>query len=167
MGRMVRGEKAVCPVCRGAERGRYVRPPDSPVRLIPDDKGCDHCDRGIVWTVSRGDTFELTVAHVALLRAAYWRHSHSRPLCLEGKRPFGSSNVWRDIADLCGLPYGGDREDGPTGEQVDAYEALLAELHIALHVVMATASFEPGTYRLADKYDARSWRRVAARTGEE
>jgi len=99
--------------------------------------------------------FELKQEHVALLRRANVVRYATGSVGLDGKRPFGNSDVERDICEILGWPVG---EDGCTEEQIKQAEAIHVELKDALSVVLVTADFILGDYE-TDRY-MDDWRRV-------
>lgn len=107
-------------------------------------------------------TFTLTEEHVTLLRRMYvgWCGDEFGAPEIDPKRPYGNSNVVRDMYEiLAGATATWDDDHGmPSGlspEEWDPEVVRLEELHketrTALQVVLATGSFEPGEY-VASEY---------------
>lgn len=97
--------------------------------------------------------FELTEDLIKLLRHSYV--SNHLTDCeygaaeIDPKRPYGNSDVTGDIVALLGWQ---DETDD------DQARALHEQTPMALQIVLASGSFEPGTYR-APKY-TRNWEKV-------
>ena len=106
--------------------------------------------------------FELTSDLIILLRNSYVMRRLSDveygAAEIDGKRPYGNSDVEGDIADLLG--WGAERDEyGYLPEEVEARASLLHEQPpMALQIVLSTGSFEPGIYE-ASPY-SNDWRRV-------
>lgn len=99
----------------------------------------------------QNDKFILTVEHVALIKRfnVGWDGScYLGSPVVDPKRPFGNGDVIGDMAEIVGIqPIETDDEETywPRGTR-DAMEKLYRELDGALQVVLASGSFEPGTY---------------------
>jgi hypothetical protein len=102
--------------------------------------------------------FELTEQHIKLLRSSYveWGDGEWGAPCIDGKRPYGNSDLAQDMA---------RKLDMDDKSLTDDDEVRLLELHqqtmTALQIVLVTGEFRPGQYRLRDIYDRRSWERVS------
>ena len=110
--------------------------------------------------------FHLTADHVDLLRHANidtdYDAGHGSPrIC--PKRPFGNSDVGRDIARILGWRLFEDEhgEFHMDKEQGRKARRLFAELGTALQVVLSTGSFDPGLYVAEDC--KRNWRMAPER----
>lgn len=102
------------------------------------------------------DRFELTAEHIRLLRASYvsWCGGETGAAQIDPKRPYGNSDVSRDIY---GLLDGGEWDDDhgmPVSlsprewqELSGRYGELHAETDRALQIVLATGSFAPGIFQ--------------------
>lgn len=109
------------------------------------------------------ERFTLTAEHVALLKrmCVDWRDEpYDGAPVINIKRPYGNSNVWRDVAEIIGLtPVEGD--DGekywPEGTR-ERCMVLHRETDKALQVCLTAQTFEPGEY-VADAYRS-NWRRA-------
>jgi len=107
--------------------------------------------------------FELRPDHVKLLRHANvtWSPLEWGSPQIDPKRPLGNSSLWQDVAEILGWP----QPDDDSYEGYDAARAIYGELLVALQIVLATGSFEPGRYVRDNRYDSRGWRRAEARAG--
>ena len=106
------------------------------------------------------DEFELTEAHVKLLRRAnvtWWCCEFGAP-AIDGKRPYGNGDVFRDLAEILGFEPGSDEDDPWEPVVMARMDRLHRETETALQVVLASGSFAPGHYR-APKYTSR-WERA-------
>lgn len=105
------------------------------------------------------ETFILTGQHVKLLRQANvsWNDCEFGAPCVDPKRPYGNGNVYEDMANILGVVWQRDVEDDymPLSFRI-RFDELHKELETALQVVMASGSFEPGTY-IADAYSS-NWK---------
>ena len=105
----------------------------------------------------RDDTdFTVTEDHLKLLRRARvsWDDAEYGAPAIDPKRPYGSSNQVRDMAEILGLP---DSEWLDQDDVIPGAEGRLARLHaetaIALQIVLATGEFRPGRYTRTDQYE--------------
>lgn len=93
-------------------------------------------------------SFLLTGAHLALLKRAYvsWESTEFGAPAIDGKRPYGNSDVVRDILEITG--WWDDRwddEDIPE-TAVDYAMTLHAETGVALQICLETGAFRTGRY---------------------
>lgn len=105
-------------------------------------------------------TFELLTEHVKLLRAfnVTWYEIETGAPSIDGKRPYGNSNVAADVIELMG--WQSDPDDvTPRQDRARAMQ-LHEETKTALQVVLSTGSFEPGVYE--SDWHGREWRRKQA-----
>jgi hypothetical protein len=108
--------------------------------------------------------FTLKPEHVALLRRGNvgWNSDESGAPGLDPKRPYGNSDVPRDVAEILGAKPIGGWDSEAWEVYLDAHRDRLVNLHheteTALAVVLAAGSFEPGNYEADDYRD--NWRRV-------
>lgn len=102
-------------------------------------------------------TFLMSGDHLILLSAANvrWGGIEWGAPAVDGKRPYGNGDLIGDICDL--LEWQEDPEDPEVRERA---ERLHRETEIALQIVLATETFEPGRYE-ASKY-GHDWKRVRA-----
>ena len=105
----------------------------------------------------KDDVFFLTTLHVMLLRHACvrWDDMEWGAPGIDPRYPYGGSDVVRSIADVIGL----DAAD-LSPRIGSGLERLHRETEVALQVILATCSFEPGTFRRKEQYDSRSWYRA-------
>lgn len=94
--------------------------------------------------------FTLTDEHITLLRemSVGWEGypgSHGGAPIIDPKRPYGNSDVERDIAETLGWPI--DEDEGLTDEQAERARDLHAEMEYALMVALQAGTFTPGRYR--------------------
>ena len=103
--------------------------------------------------------FTLTKQHIVLLRNANvgWNEGECGAAGLDTKRPYGNSDYIQDIAGLLGNKSIRRERDITSDEEME-FERLHRETQTALQVVLATGSFQPGTYE-ADEYRS-NWRAV-------
>jgi hypothetical protein len=115
----------------------------------------------------RVNEFTVTEQHLALLRRAWvtWEYIEFGAPAIDGKRPYGNSDVLRDIAEALGdgpelLPF--EQDDELFDTWLEDNEERLAKIHgevgVVLQIVLATGLFQPGDYVKTEKYDATSWR---------
>ncbi|HEV2927833.1 MAG TPA: hypothetical protein VGW74_04005 [Propionibacteriaceae bacterium] len=123
-------------------------------------------DTYAIWTeVDRLMEFDVTSDHLTLLKHAYvrWSEVEFGAPEIDGKRPYGNSNVLHDIAELIEPEFG--KDDLVNWDTwIDRNEERLTRLHVetalALQIVLLTGEFRPGTYRKANQYADRSWHRI-------
>ncbi len=97
-------------------------------------------------------TFEITEEHLLLLRNAYvdWNDMEFGSPSIEPKRPYGNSDVLRDIAELLNPSMVGwdpDRIEEYTEKHFDRLTRLHVETGIALEICLRRAEFKSGWYR--------------------
>ena len=106
--------------------------------------------------------FTLTPEHVQLLRRSnvnYSGHGEWGYVGLDCKRPFGNGDLVGDMATILGVdPVAPDDEEEhwPPGTSDKMVKMFKEELPIALSVVLAAGTFEPGEYE-CEKY-THNWR---------
>lgn len=89
----------------------------------------------------------LTPYHIKLINKMWvdWRHGETGAPGIDSKRPYGNSNVAKDVADI--LDVEGEEEDFNLSEK---QESKMLEFHHetqqALQIVLSSKSFEPGIY---------------------
>ena len=112
--------------------------------------------------MSDSQFFELTNDHLLLLSRAYvgWDDCETGAPAIDCKRPYGNSYVVGDVAEILGWEIA-DERDGLTSVQVDRALELHRETLTALQIILIARDATPGVYRKRDRYDARSWQRVA------
>lgn len=112
-------------------------------------------------------TFELKEEHLKLLSAGYFDFDGSceyGSVGLDCKRPFGNSDVHRDMAKILGIKkLGKDDNDDYDGEYSDEQcsdmDELYQELATAMNVIFSARSFELGKYKRRDEY-ANNWKKA-------
>lgn len=107
------------------------------------------------------ERFELTQDHITLLRHSFVQSRLSDVETgaaeIDGKHPYGNSNVAVDVAELLGWEFDSDEE--LPDEVYDQAMEIHAETPIALQIVLFTGAFEPGNYYRPEKYDTLRWER--------
>ena len=109
----------------------------------------------------RVNEFTVTEQHLALLRRTYvtWEYVEFGAPAIDGKRPYGNSDVLGDIIDIIGeAPEQVDLLEEWVEENQERLAKIHGEVGIVLQIVLATGLFEPGDYIKTEKYDATSWR---------
>jgi len=113
-----------------------------------------------------GILFTLTEEHLKLLRRACvgWQDCETGAPEIDPKRPYGNSDVWRDVAEILGKPL---PEEGDESARAHALERATQEecerLHRetghALQIVLQTGEFRTGQFRELP-YSWPGWERV-------
>jgi hypothetical protein len=103
--------------------------------------------------------FKLTKDHLKLLKKMYvtWNACEAGAPSIDPKRPYGTSDVVLDVAQIIGLKL--EDEIGLNSQQENKCYNLHQETEIALQIVLATGKFKPGVYKQKDN-DMRSWRPI-------
>jgi hypothetical protein len=106
--------------------------------------------------------FTVTDEHLRLLRRAHvtWLDAEFGAPEIDGKRPYGSSAVYSDIAEILGIPEEewSDGEYNPLPEVEWRFLRLHVETAVVLQIALATGEFRPGRYvREGSWYNG--WRR--------
>jgi len=120
----------------------------------------------VIWNIRE---FTVTHEHLRLLRRAHVSWGEGEFLgapSINSKRPYGNSNVYADIADILGVPYGewDDEALNPLPDAAWRFARLHAETGIALQIALATGEFRTGRYVRDDErgYALGRWRRDEA-----
>lgn len=94
-------------------------------------------------------TFKMTDKHIKLLRNANvrWEDIEYGAPAIDGKRPYGNSDVTSDIVKLL---FGDVPEDAQEALS-DYARQLHKETETALQIILSTGTFEPGNY-VSDDY---------------
>ena len=108
--------------------------------------------------------FTVTEEHLRLLRRAYvwWGEGEFGSPAIDPKRPYGNSNVFRDIAEILDESYV-EPDDEETDLSPDAewrYLRLHVETAIALQIALAAGEFRTGRYVRHDEdgaWGGREW----------
>ena len=111
------------------------------------------------------ERFVLTEDHVKLLarfNVNWWDAEFGAP-SIDPKRPYGNSDVLRDIAKILRWKLSKISADeiGLSSLQVEKARQLHAQTETALQVILSTQSFVPGTYE-REMY-SRDWKLVKKR----
>ncbi len=114
--------------------------------------------------------FMVTDQHLTLLRHAYvrWEDIEFGAPAIDGKRPYGNSDVLGDIVEILFAEEA--RSRNPDMDEQDAYEAwqqrheeelvrLHAETGIVLQIALSTGEFRAGRYRKRLRYGS-DWERM-------
>ena len=98
------------------------------------------------------ETFEVLPDHIKLLKASvveFYSNSYEGGFSQDIKRPYGNSDVREDIKEIL------DTDDW---QYCDLLHQQLAKV---LEIVLVTEKFEPGLYRVDDKYThPKKWYKV-------
>ncbi len=100
--------------------------------------------------------FTLTDEHVELLRNMWvvWQDCETGAPEIDPKRPYGNSNVARDVAETLGwIEDGGELDD----DDAERAMTLHRETATALQIVLCVGRFEPGVYDRVDYHNNRVW----------
>jgi hypothetical protein len=107
--------------------------------------------------------FTVTSEHLRLLRRAhvFWDEAEFGAPSIDPKRPYGNSNVYRDIAEILDVPgtEWTDKELNPTLDAEWRFLQLHVETAIALQIALTTGEFRAGRYVRDDEWDRQRWRR--------
>jgi hypothetical protein len=121
-------------------------------------------------SLNRAREFTVTEDHLKLLRhlgdgGLYWDpgESFGGAPYFGPKKPYGNSNVPRDVARIVGAPDSDlqqwdDDDREPEAKVEDRYLRLHVEAGIALKIVLATGEFRPGRFTCTDAW-SNDWRR--------
>lgn len=96
------------------------------------------------------DAVEITDEHLKLLRRAYvrWEDCEYGAPSIDCKRPYGNSDVLRDIAQILDVEWDDDawENGGLDAEAAARLRRLHEETETALQVMLQCASLRPGHY---------------------
>lgn len=106
--------------------------------------------------------FEVTRDHIKLVKRLIieWNdRTDFRPgvPTINGKRPYGNSDVIEDIAEIINLDFY-DREKGLTAQQEKYCLKLHMDMETVLQIVLSTGAFKSGEYE-CDEYSV-EWKKV-------
>jgi len=122
--------------------------------------------RALFDVIHRVRVFTVTEEHLRLLRHAYvfWDEAEFGAPSIDAKRPYGNSNVYRDIAQILGVPASewSDEEMEPDIDAEWRFLRLHIETAIALQIALATGEFRAGRYERNGEWDTQSWQRTEA-----
>ena len=109
----------------------------------------------------RATEFTMRPEHIMLLRRMNvgWQYAEACAPEIDPKRPYGNGDVPSDVLEILGVEPACP-DCGYTGEQREGAWHIHEEVGVALQIVLAAGSFEPGHY-VCDKYRC-NWRRCEA-----
>lgn len=117
------------------------------------------------------ETFEVKAEHLVLLKNANvdWHTCEWGAPQIDGKRPYGNSSIYEDMANLLGVKSLRSDEFVITEADEERLWQLHKETETALQICLATQSFQPGTYYRdgIDRYDYSAWKLLAKAQEEE
>ena len=105
--------------------------------------------------------FTVTKNHIKLLQSFYigWNDCEFGAPSIDPKRPFGNSNVYRDMADILGFELADmDEEPEKYDKQINSLQKGYQELQTCLQILCKNLSIEIGEYE-CDDYKT-NWRKV-------
>jgi hypothetical protein len=107
------------------------------------------------------ETFTITEDHLKLLKRMYvgWQDCEYGAPEIDPKRPYGNSDVARDVAEILGWVDAGDYETDISGKQSEDAEKIHREMQTVLQIGLYTGSFAAGTYENTERYGF-NWRSV-------
>lgn len=95
--------------------------------------------------------FTVTGDHIKLLqRLNISENIHNGFPTVDPKRPFGNSDVYRDMAEILDHENTEDGEISP--ERQESYDELLSEMKTVLEILISNLSLLPGEYRQECSY---------------
>lgn len=96
-------------------------------------------------------SFMVTGEHIKLLqRLNINENIHGGFPTVDPKRPFGNSDVYRDMAEILDHENTEDGEISP--ERQESYDELLSEMKTVLEILISNLSLFPGEYRQEFSY---------------
>jgi hypothetical protein len=97
--------------------------------------------------------FTITDDHLKLLERMYvgWDEMEYGAPAIDGKRPYGNSDVEADIAEILGWPEPDEDGEMPDGQRERA-ERIHAEMGLVLQIGLSTGSFHEGRYVNKSQY---------------
>jgi hypothetical protein len=118
--------------------------------------------RALFDVIHQAREFTVTGEHLRLLRRAhvFWDEAEFGAPSIDPKRPYGNSNVYRDIAEILEVPER-EWEDEGRDWSLDTewrFLRLHVETAIALQIGLATGEFRTGRYVRDDDWDRHRWR---------
>lgn len=123
--------------------------------------------RALFDVIYRVKEFTVTDEHLRLLRNAhvFWEEAEFGAPSINPKRPYGNSNVYRDIAEILDVPES-EWEDEDKDWSLDTewrFLRLHVETAIALQIALATGEFRAGRYvRYDQMLSTCRWKRAEA-----
>lgn len=106
--------------------------------------------------------FTITEEHLKLIRRLQFdNRSDCAAPSIDIKRPYGNSDVYRDIADIVGIPQPNrDRDEDFSPEQYRQMDKLNRGVTLALTIGVLTGGFAAGRYIATDQYSG-DWKLAA------
>jgi len=109
-------------------------------------------------------SFTVTEEHIRLIRRfnVGWQSTETGAPEIDPKRPYGNRSVANDIHEILTGELIGcvqSKRDELTGEEIEKYLKLHRETEVVLQIVLATGSFNTGTYE-REMY-TNCWKRVS------
>lgn len=104
--------------------------------------------------------FQVTSSHIKLLKNLYvsWGYDEFGAPCIDPKRPFGNSNVYKDMLDIFGIDYGEsvDKFLETHPKHKERLDNLYKDLENCLQILLIDLSIQEGWYE-QQNYSSRSW----------
>ena len=113
--------------------------------------------------VAYEEEFELTKEHIKLIEHfnVDWCDDEFGAPAIDPKRPYGNSDVVRDMLEILEIKPVMHKEDEPIWH--DAEEDRMVDLHkeleTALQIVLSCKTFKPGLFGKKNKYGS-DWERI-------
>lgn len=118
--------------------------------------------RALFDVIHRVREFTVTDEHLPLLRHTHvsWDEAEFGAPSIDPKRPYGNSNVYRDMAEILDVPDSERADEELTPEAEWRFLRLHVETAIALQIALATGEFRTGRYvRYDETVSTCRWRR--------
>lgn len=105
--------------------------------------------------------FTVTEDHLKLIRRLQFDNESSWGApSIDHKRPYGNSDVFRDIADIVGIPQPNrERDKDFTKEQYSRMRTLNLGVVVALQIFVATGRMLAGEYVASNEY-TKDWKLI-------
>lgn len=105
--------------------------------------------------------FTLTENHIKLIRNL-WIEDYGEGPTVDPRRPYGNSDIEKDIVRILELPTFTDRygEESFTEETSNNAIQYHREMVRALQIMCTLSDIKPGIYRQVEEWDSRSWEKV-------
>jgi hypothetical protein len=108
--------------------------------------------------------FVVNETHLKLVRRLNFGNSRGNGECgapeIDTKRPYGNSDIYRDMADIVGIPQPDrERDEEFTLGQFKVMDRLNYELPTVLEIGVITGAFVTGEYVASGEF-ARDWKRI-------
>lgn len=113
------------------------------------------------------ERFKITRNHLKLLKKMYveWYDAEYGAPCIDPKRPYGNSNVEKDIAEILKwkLLKNTEGEEYLSKEQYKLAYKLHRDTKTVLQICLTLQKFKIGIYEKKNIYDDRSWKKIKKR----